>query len=1190
MNPTQRISCFYGFAKALSLFVFVVFSTISVAQVSVSISGTSPTCNGWTNGTLTATATGGVGPYSYAWSNGFSDATIVGLSAGSFSVTATDANGQSANASFNLTQPPVLTVTVSLSNVCAGGGNAAATVSGGVAPYAYSWDNGATGASTSGLSAGLHCVTVTDAVGCQKVECVNVPSAMAINMVVQGLACFNFCDASVEAVVTGGTPPYSYNWSNGATGSVNMNLGPGTYSVTVTDVNGCTVSGTSTVGNPVQIQVNVAVTNPPCGAGGVGSATASATGGTPPYSFLWNFGATSATVTGLVPGTYSVVVTDFLGCTQTGTAIIVPAGSIQVQVQTNPSSGCGLANGSATAVPSGGTAPYTFHWSNNANTATATGLAPGTYTVMVTDANGCGATATTTIAGSPAIDLHISGVNGGCAANGSANAMVTPGTGTAPFNFLWNTGATTPIINNLNAGTYSVTVTDAAGCTATDQVTVTGSSSIAVTATGTNVSCFSGNNGTATANVTGATGNILYMWSNGGMTETISGLTANTYFVTVTDQGSGCTANTSVLITQPTELVATATSMNAGCSGLGSATAAASGGTAPYTFTWSNNATGTTITGLAAGAYMVTATDSRGCTDVAMTTVSGTGSPNVTLTVTPLSGNGANDGKLTASTTGGTAPYTYLWSNGATTSMISNLVAGSYSVTVTDANGCTDTETGVISEPACIGDRVWMDMDRDGCQEGTEGGMEGITVMLTGTDIFGNAVNLTQTTSSIGAYKFDNLAPGTYTVKVTAPANHSFSPSNACSNDFTDSDANSSGSAGPITLTAGQCNTTIDFGLYDNCLNVADPGTICCDQTLCGPGVDPAPITSLTPASGGVGQIQYMWMYSTDSPNFNTGQWNAITDPNGVPIATSASYDPGPLSQTTYFIRCVRTATCSDWKESNTVTITVDDVAVAEIIGPDVLCVNKATTFTATTNGGNATYHWNFGFWASPATSNQQTATVTYSSWGVTNITLTVTRNGCTSTDVLPISISNDPLICGNAITINVENRKSTVMVGWDLEKAPGNIEYVVQRSSDGVIFSDLGSVPQAVEEGLNHYTFEDKSPKSGNAFYRIEVRESGQHYIYSKAERVSRFGFKNLMMVYPNPVTDHLVIESSEHVKTGVSVEIFSMEGKLVHKESIAEGAVFHTVQLPDMKAGSYQIKFTYNNGQKELIRFVKY
>ncbi len=1070
MNPIQHLrTSLLGFSHFLFVALACLLPTLIGAQVSVSISGISPTCNAYTNGAVTANATGGVTPYTYLWSNGANSNVLQSIGAGSYGVTVTDANGAQANASFNLTQPNAVAVNISTGNPCTGGGNATANATGGTGGYNYLWDTGATTASVSGLSNGLHCVTVTDANGCQAVNCANISSALNITMLVQGLACFNFCDASVEAIVTGGTPPYTYAWNNGATGSVNENLGPGTYSVTVTDVNGCTITGTSTVGNPGQINVNVTVVNPACGAGNpTGTATVAPSGGTAPYTVLWSNGSTQTTVSGLLPGSYSVTVTDFLGCTNTAVAVLVPQSSIFLNANATPASPCGNPTGSATVVASGGVAPYTYLWNNGSTTATISGLAPGNYSVIVTDAQGCGATAQTTVGGIPGIDLHIMGVSSGCAANGSASAMVTPGTGTAPFSYLWNTGATTSVLNNLTAGNYSVTVTDANGCTAVDQVTVSGSSAISVTATGTAANCFNTSTGSATATASGATGTITYLWSNGSTNQTIGNLATGTYFVTVTSQTSGCTAFTSAFVGQPTQVSVSVTSVNGNCNTLGSATAVASGGTPGYTFAWSNGGTTATISNLNTGAFAVTATDSKGCAVMGMTSVNnGSSVLNVSITiVTPITIVGGATGSLATVVSGGTAPYTYQWNTGANSANISGLPAGTYTVNVTSADGCNGTATVTLVDPPCV--------------------------------------------------------------------------------------------------------------------NVTDPGEICCNQTLCGPGNDPAPILSISPATGGTGQLQYLWMYSTIPGPFDQNLWTAI------PTATGPSYDPGPLSETTYFVRCTRRVPC-EWLESNQIVITIDDEAVAEINGNDFFCVGDQGTFSATSNGAGAQYFWDFGPWASPQTSFSQNPTVTWLQAGVVYIKLTVTRNGCTSVDELGVAISNSPIFCGNAIVINVNNMQNAVMVEWETPQVPGDHEFVVQRSNDGTNFVNLATVPQAQEQGMNAYSFADYFPKKGNAFYRVEILSGGEHVKYSNQQLVQRFDSKENFMAYPNPISDVLTIESKGTVETDITVEVLNLQGKLVETILIDAATLNKSVNFGHLQSGTYLLRLKYNNGVREVIKFVK-
>jgi hypothetical protein len=1187
MNPSQRLGfSLFGLARYVSMALVCLLPVMATAQVSVSISGTNPSCNGYTNGAATATATGGASPYNFTWSNGANGSTVQGLSAGSISVTATDANGATATASFNLSQPNAVSVSITVNNPCAGGGNATATATGGTGAFTYQWDNGATGATVSGLSAGLHCVTATDANGCAAVTCKAIPGAMNLNLFIQGLACFNFCDASIEALVTGGTAPYTYVWSNGAIGSVNPNLGPGIYSVTVTDANGCTKTGTSDITNPAQLSLNLTTVNPSCGSGGsaTGSATVAPTGGTAPYQVQWSTGATGNTIAGLVPGSYSVTVTDFLGCQGTASVSIVAQSNLTINATATASSACGTPTGTATAAPVGGVAPYTYAWNNGQNTATISGLVPGNYSVVVTDAQGCGANANVTVGGTPAIDLNIVGVNAGCVSNGSAAAMVTPGTGTAPFTYLWSNGATTSVINNISAGNYSVTVTDANGCTSSRSVIVTGSSAITATATATPVSCFAGNNGSATVTAAGATAPFTYQWNNGGNTATINNLTAATYFVTVTHTASGCTAITSVQVTQPTQVGVTVTGVNGACNTLGSATAVATGGTPGYTYAWSNGATGASISNLNSGAYAVTATDTRGCAAMGMISISNSNpSLNVTVTVTnPISGVNEDDGAVSTTVSGGTAPYTYAWNTGATTSTLSNLGPGTYTVTVTSSNGCTGTGTVTLVEPSCIGDRVWNDVNRNGCQDPGEFGVGNVTVQLTGTTTGGAAVALTTTTALNGQYQFNNLQPGTYQVKFTAPVGYTFSPANNCTDDFTDSDALASGSTATINLAAGNCNVTVDAGIHDVCVNVPNAGTICCDQVLCGPGVD-ADIITGSAVTGGGSATQYMWMYNSQDTPYDPNVWTP------VPGATGQNYDPGVIYSNTYFVRCVKAQNCSDWLETTRVAITIGNTAVAEITGPDLTCVGDSEQYFATSNGAGATYSWNFGPWATPSTSTAQNPTVTWNQAGVVNITLAVTKNGCVSTDVLPTAISNSPIICGNGIIINVGEIGNAVMVDWQLERMDGNYEFEVQRSNDGVTYEKLAVIAQNEGDGSHQYTFADYFPKKGNAFYRVEMVKEGEHTMYSNTKLVQRFANAQNFLVRPSLVADNMTIEANSNVETATMIEIYTMQGRMVQAINLDAGSFSKTISLGHLPAGNYLMRMNYNNGQREVIRFTK-
>lgn len=663
------------------------------------------------------------------------------------------------------------------------------------------------------------------------------------------------------------------------------------------------------------------------------------------------------------------------------------------------------------------------------------------------------------------------------------------------------------------AGMYQQTFTGSNGCDSTHIITLTVGNQISITTAAVHVSCFGGTNGSATATASGGNGNFTYIWSNGGTTTTISSLPGGTYGITITD-GNGCTATSSVTITQPAELVASASGVNVTCASLGSATVSASGGTTPYNYMWQNGATTAAITGLAAGAYGCTVTDANGCTATASVSITGALAPTVSITiVSPVSAANPNGGALTAQVNGGVSPFTYQWSNSGATASISNLSSGAYIVTVTSTNGCTATASASLYIPGCIGDRIWNDRDRDGCQEGIEPGMANVTVHLSGVDFAGNVVDLITTTGSIGNYRFNGLAPGNYKVVLVAPNGYAFSPANACNDDVNDSDLLATGFSENIHLAEGQCNVSVDGGLYDVCLNISNPGAICCDQILCGPGVDAAPITSAAPATGSPHPVEYMWIYSHGpTPPALNGAWQPVTV-NGQPVMT-ASYDPGPISQTTWFARCARAAGCTEWLETAPVKIEVDDVAVAQINGPDLVCAGDQATYIATANPAGATYQWNFGGWATPAASIQPTVNVTWNSPGIAYISLIVRRNGCTSTEVKGIAISNSPVVC-----------------------------------------------PDTRPAGLGS-------------------RSNGEGNIVEQAAAFA---------VYPNPASDVVKIEWNDAVQTSVSIELRSIEGKLLQQTQTAVETASHLLDLDNIPAGVYLLRLRYNDGETAVFRLIR-
>ena len=386
----------------------------------------------------------------------------------------------------------------------------------------------------------------------------------------------------------------------------------------------------------------------------------------------------------------------------------------QVAVDNNVSCN-GLADGSLTASSTGGTEPYTYTWSNStssatiATTASLTGVPAGTYSVTISDAFGCTSTNSGTVT-EPAQLMVSSAVDSNVTCNGFATGGATASTtgGTTPYNYIWSNGATTASITGVVAGTYTVTTTDNNGCTSTSSATITEPAQLmAASVVDSNVTCNGLSNGGATASATGGTNPYNYSWSTStssatnATTASITGVIAGAYTVTITDN-NGCTSTSSVTITEPTTLVAASVlDSNVTCNGFsnGGATASATGGTSPYSYLWSNSAITASITGVAAGVYTVTISDNNGCTSISSVTIT---EPTPLVISTSIDSNatcsGFANGGITATATGGVSSYTYAWSNGATTASITGITAGTYTVTLTDANGCTSTSSETILE------------------------------------------------------------------------------------------------------------------------------------------------------------------------------------------------------------------------------------------------------------------------------------------------------------------------------------------------------------------------------------------------------------------------------------------------------------------------------------------------------------
>lgn len=597
--------------------------------------------------------------------------------------------------------------------------------------------------------------------------------AQQVNVTVTGtnVTCFGFNNGTATANPSGGWFPYTYLWSNGATTQTITGLGPGTYCVTVTDIDLGTGTGCITITQPPALGVTVSCTSQICDNVPDGTAGAVPNGGTPPYSYLWSNGAVTPQISGLVAGIYTATVTDAKGCTVSGSCEVGfwDEGIWLMDTSTNVT--CfGFNNGTAHVSVMSGTPPYTYVWSNgvtaqsNNNFHDIFNLAPGTYTVTVTDNNGCSNFTSVIVTQPSQLVCTPSTLPANCGLLGTATITATGGT--PPYSYNWSNGQTSPSIA-VPPGTYTATVTDSKGCTCSSSVTVINNNNqLNVTVTPTvPAGCAVG--GSASATVSGGSGNYAYTWDNGQTTATATNLAAGPHKVTVVDLSTGCQGIGMVTIVVAPPLVPTATATGpATCLMGGTATASATGGVGPYTFKWDNMQMTANATNLLAGQHSVTVTDASGCVGIALVTIASVGLPVVTTMVlsnaTCLAGGSAK-----ATATGGSGSgYTYLWSVSAgsqTTATAINLPPGTHNVTVTDSNGCSAVGMVTII-PVGVPVATIPNPTPSACGNNTgsatvnaSGGTPGYTYKWSNP-----AMSTTATVS--------NLAPGTYTVTVTDSA------------------------------------------------------------------------------------------------------------------------------------------------------------------------------------------------------------------------------------------------------------------------------------------------------------------------------------------------------------------------------------------------------------------------------------
>ncbi|MBK8623675.1 MAG: T9SS type A sorting domain-containing protein [Saprospiraceae bacterium] len=766
-----------GGDRAIAFSSIVPFQSSTPDPITLTITNIDPpSCSDTEDGSATVNILGGTPPYNILWNNGETTAMAISLPGGTASVTVTDSGSGSSSRSTTLVAPAPLTLTVNTTNESCFGeadGTASATSTGGTGNKTYTWSNGGTGSSQNNFAQGFHGVTVTDANGCSLSDefFIDGPDAILINVIsLSDPSCFDSSDGSVSIDAEGGSGNFSYVWSNGATGSNISNIPAGSYTVTVTDGNGCQKTSGYTLQEPLPINISFpSVNNVTCNGLTNGSATAQGSGGNGNYTYDWSNGASGRTVQNLAPGTYQVTVIDLQGCSEVSEVDITEPEPIQInEVDIIPASCSGANDGGIIVEALGPQTSYNFLWSNGITSAANLNIAAGTYTVTATDPIGCTASKSFTVGTNAPFSVVLSqvsqvtcfGLN-----NGSASVNVTP---SGNYTYLWSNGATTASVNNVPAGSYSVIASDDAGCESspllvliTQPAEILPNLSILE-----NIDCFGDQSGSVAAAPAGGAGSFTLTWSNGLSLDTLTNLSAGTYSVTIVD-GDMCSVQQSLELTQPPALSISVMQLDTllcyddedGIIALD-----ITGGTGDIEILWSTGDTTPIIGSLGGGNYSVSVTDENLCILTDTFVIVQPDEIAVNAVITPVLPDSGGGGSITLTVSGGEPGYSYVWSNGELTKDISELNIGVYTVTVTDDNGCQKVNSYLVSLVDCNLDVSFTTTSLTCFGENT--GQVNVEV----NNALGNFTATLQIDTTIINEPFENLGPGMYTLQVVDSA------------------------------------------------------------------------------------------------------------------------------------------------------------------------------------------------------------------------------------------------------------------------------------------------------------------------------------------------------------------------------------------------------------------------------------
>ena len=673
-------------------------------------------CYGEEKGAINITAYGGYPPYKYHWIHGDTTQDVAGLKAGTYKVAVYDGFSCSDTVEIELKEPELLKANIDgiQDILCYGYNNGEVNISvdGGLPPYSYSWNTGAQTQDLKGVNSGRYSFLITDANNCQEITTADVAEKPLIVRSIDDLKnilCHGDSTGSIDITVNGGVPPYTYLWSNNETNEDLKNLFAGSYDVTVKDDAGCTEVSTTKVVQPDPLDISFdELRNLRCNGDYGGAINIQVEGGRQPYIYKWSNDATSQDIAGIPAGEYAVKVTDENGCSNSVIKEITePRALFASLIQSKDVSFFGGNDGTIDIDVNGGVSPYRYKWSNESESQNIDNLKMGNYMVRITDATGCAKMMNVTIDQPLALKVQVDNARDIlCNGDQTGEINISVMGGVTPYVYSWNNGATTQDIFNVSAGEFVLTVTDANGHQQKIEATLKQpppfQSEIIST---TNILCNGAWTGSVDLSVEGGVLPYKYRWSSGFDNQDLNDVPAGEYSVKITDANQ-CEQNAATVASEPEPLIVEFENIERiNCNGelTGSININVTGGAGEYTYAWSNGSETQNIVGIGAGTYSVQVLDKNGCIQEISTEVK---EPEL-LSVTEDSFQNVDcfsnaTGFISLEVKGGVTPYQFEWNNGYTTKDLVNVLAGNYSVNVTDVNGNKASLSTKIAQPTRI--------------------------------------------------------------------------------------------------------------------------------------------------------------------------------------------------------------------------------------------------------------------------------------------------------------------------------------------------------------------------------------------------------------------------------------------------------------------------------------------------------